>query len=445
MNLIKNMAAEIKKYPSVIAGLILIAFLVFLAAYALITIPYDEAIKLWRGGDNIWLESPRNARPAWFNYFYRDKKPETIIVRSEENVNKTTTKLAEGLYTSDIVFEFDYQYDDFPSELSLFLTSKAQTARPNVSITWHTPDGREYRMADLTLKPEESYRISQDTRLSRRLGGAVPEIGLFADPENPNKPLKGTYKLVIEGMLFEEGSSIEASFVSYGKVHGLAGTDHRRRDLTVALLWGAPVALAFGFLAAIGSTITTLILAACAVWYGGWVDSIIRRINEVVMILPTLPILIMVGMFYSRSIWVMLGCIIALGIFGSGIMTYRSMFLQVKESGYIEAAKAYGASNARIIFRYMIPKIIPVLIPQFVTMVPSYVFLEASLAVLGLGDPVLPTWGKLLNDAYENGALYTGHYYWVLQPAFLLIIAGLGFALLGFALDRIFNPKLRGL
>jgi peptide/nickel transport system permease protein len=141
----------------------------------------------------------------------------------------------------------------------------------------------------------------------------------------------------------------------------------------------------------------------------------------------------------------MLGCIIALGIFGSGIMTYRSMFLQVKESGYIEAAKAYGASNARIIFRYMIPKIIPVLIPQFVTMVPSYVFLEASLAVLGLGDPVLPTWGKLLNDAYENGALYTGHYYWVLQPAFLLIIAGLGFALLGFALDRIFNPKLRGL
>lgn len=445
MNLIKNMAAEIKKYPSVIAGLILIAFLVFLAAYALITIPYDEAIKLWRGGDNIWLESPRNARPVWFNYFYRDKKPETIIVRSEENVNKTTTKLAEGLYTSDIVFEFDYQYDDFPSELSLFLASKAQTARPNVSITWHTPDGREYRMADLTLKPEESYRISQDTRLSRRLGGAVPEIGLFADPENPNKPLKGTYKLVIEGMLFEEGSSIEASFVSYGKVHGLAGTDHRRRDLTVALLWGAPVALAFGFLAAIGSTITTLILAACAVWYGGWVDSIIRRINEVVMILPTLPILIMVGMFYSRSIWVMLGCIIALGIFGSGIMTYRSMFLQVKESGYIEAAKAYGASNARIIFRYMIPKIIPVLIPQFVTMVPSYVFLEASLAVLGLGDPVLPTWGKLLNDAYENGALYTGHYYWVLQPAFLLIIAGLGFALLGFALDRIFNPKLRGL
>ena len=77
----------------------------------------------------------------------------------------------------------------------------------------------------------------------------------------------------------------------------------------------------------------------------------------------------------------MLGCIIALGIFGSGITTYRSMFFQVKESGYIEAAKAYGASNARIIFRYMIPKIIPVLIPQFVTMVPSYVFLEASLGL----------------------------------------------------------------
>lgn len=445
MNFLKNMFEEIKHYPSAIAGIGLILLLIIFASFALITIPYDQAILLWRGGDNIWIESPKNARPAWFNYFSKTKRPETMVLRSEESVNQTTTMLAEGLYVSDVEFEFDFQYDDFPAELTLFLKSKSQSARPNVSISWHTPDGREIRMADMTLRPEDSYRISQDDRLIRRLGGVVPERGLFADPSDSSVPLKGTYRLVIEGMLFEEGSSFDASFVSYGKVHGLAGTDHRRRDLTVALMWGAPVALTFGFLAAVGSSLTTLVLAACAVWFGGWVDGVIRRINEVVMILPLLPILIMVGMFYSRSIWVMLGCIIALGIFGSGIMTYRSMFLQVKESGYIESARAYGAGNMRIIFRYMIPKIIPVLIPQFVTMIPSYVFLEASLAVLGLGDPVLPTWGKLLNDSYTNGALYTGHYYWVLQPAILLIITGLGFALLGFALNRIFNPRLRGL
>jgi peptide/nickel transport system permease protein len=84
-----------------------------------------------------------------------------------------------------------------------------------------------------------------------------------------------------------------------------------------------------------------------------------------------------------------------------------------------------------------------VLIPGLVSAIPDYVFLEASLAILGLGDPVLPTWGKVINDARMSGALYNQNYYWILQPAVLLMITGLGFALIGFALDRIFNPKLR--
>jgi peptide/nickel transport system permease protein len=67
--------------------------------------------------------------------------------------------------------------------------------------------------------------------------------------------------------------------------------------------------------------------------------------------------------------------------------------------------------------RYLIPRIIPLLVPGLVVLIPSYVFLEASLAVLGLGDPVLPTWGKLIDDANLKGALYNGYYYWVLEPA----------------------------
>jgi len=228
-------------------------------------------------------------------------------------------------------------------------------------------------------------------------------------------------------------------------VYGLAGTDHRRRDLMVALLWGTPIALAFGLLAALGTTITTMFIAAFGVWFGGIVDSIIQRITEVRLILPLLPILIMVGTFYSRSIWLMLGVVIVLSIFGSAIKTYRAIFLQVKESPYIEAARAYGAGSGRIINQYLVPRIIPLLIPQLVVLIPSYVFLEASLAVLGLGDPVLPTWGKIIDDAQSNGALYNGFYYWVLQPAALLMLTGLGFSMVGFALDRIFNPRLRGL
>lgn len=446
MSGLRNAFNEIKQYPSAVAGLIIIALLLAFAVYAIIAIPPSEAIRLWKGDGQIWQHTPRNAKPAWLNYFYKEKQPLTTKLSSRENSEiKSAVDLGGGIATQDFVFEFDYQYDGFPSEISLFLTSQFANSRPYATVTWITPDGREIKLADLTLRVSETYVISQDNNVARTLGAVRPEIGLFADPNDPNKVLKGTYKLVVEGYVFEEGSSIEAELVVYGKLHGLAGTDHRRRDIMVALLWGAPVALAFGLLAAVGSSLATMVLAAFGVWFGGLVDSSIRRINEIVMILPLLPILIMVGMFYSRSIWTMLGVTILLGIFGSSILSYRSMFLQVKASGYIDAARAYGASNFRIIFRYLIPKVIPVLIPGFVTQIPSYVFLEATLAVLGLGDPYLPTWGKLLNDAYSQGALFTGHYYWVLEPAVLLVITGLGFAMVGFALDRIFNPRLRGL
>lgn len=447
MSGLRNAFNEIRRYPSAVAGLVIIALLFVFAAYALIKIPPAEAIRLWKGEGQIWRQAPRNAKPAWLNYFYKEKQPLTTKVSSIDNPElKTAVDLGNGIATQDFVFEFDYQYDGFPSEISLFFISKFTSARPYATVKWVTPDGREIKLADLTVSSaDNAYVISQDSNVTRALGGVRPDRGLFADPNDPSKVLKGTYQLVVEGLVFEENSTMEAELVVYGKLHGLAGTDHRRRDIMVALMWGAPVALSFGLLAAVGSSLATMMLAAFGVWFGGLIDSLIRRINEIVMILPLLPILIMVGMFYSRSIWTMLGVTILLGIFGSSILSYRSMFLQVKASGYIDAARAYGASNFRIIFRYLIPKVIPVLIPGFVTQIPSYVFLEATLAVLGLGDPHLPTWGKLLNDAYSEGALFTGHYYWVLEPAVLLVITGLGFAMVGFALDRIFNPRLRGL
>jgi peptide/nickel transport system permease protein len=96
-----------------------------------------------------------------------------------------------------------------------------------------------------------------------------------------------------------------------------------------------------------------------------------------------------------------------------------------------------------MIFSYLLPRAMPILLPQFVMIIPTFVFLEATLAVLGLGDPVLPTWGKVINDAQANSAMYMGQYYWMVLPALLLMGIGLGFALVGFALDRVFNPRLR--
>jgi peptide/nickel transport system permease protein len=266
------------------------------------------------------------------------------------------------------------------------------------------------------------------------------------DPKDENSMAQqGTYILQFKGNLFEADSDIDAELVVYGDVYGIAGTDHQRRDISVALLWGTPVALVFGLLAAVGTSISTMVIAAIGTWYGGWVDAAIQRITEINLVLPVLPILIMIGTFYSRSIWLMLGVIILLSIFGGSIKSYRAIFLQVKQSAYIEAAQAYGASGPRLIIRYLVPRIIPTLIPGLVTLIPAFVFYEAALNVLGLGDPVLPTWGKVINNARVNGALYQGNYYWMLEPAIMLMFTGLGFSLLGFALDRIFNPRLRGM
>ncbi|MGD0707534.1 MAG: ABC transporter permease, partial [Anaerolineaceae bacterium] len=239
-------------------------------------------------------------------------------------------------------------------------------------------------------------------------------------------------------------SDYTAEVIFYGKLAGWAGTDNLRRDIGLALLWGTPIALLFGLLAAVGTSMAELIIAGISTWFGGWVDMLIQRVTEINLVLPFLPILIMIGTFYSRSLFVILGCVIILGIFGPGIKTFRAVFMQVKESPYIEAARSYGASSGRIIFSYMIPRLIPMLIPQFITLIPTYVFLEASLAVLGLGDPTLPTWGKLIDDSYNAGALFQGWYYWVLEPSVLLMITGLAFSAVGYALDRVFNPRLRG-
>jgi peptide/nickel transport system permease protein len=445
MKAIKKFFTDLAQYPSAIASLVIIILLLAISAYALIKIPYKDAIRLWRGGEDIWYATPKNVPPSWTNLFRRVKLPDTIHLSTVDGTATKTVKQTEKGSVINIDFKFDYPYDKFPQELTVFYKPKYTKQPPFVSNTWLTPDGRTIRMGNFAVSSDQSYRISQDNKLQVKLGGVPPQIGLLAAPNSkPPVPLKGSYTLNVSVVNFEKGADMEAEFVLYGEVYGIAGTDHLRRDLSVALLWGLPVALAFGLAAALGTTITTMVIAAVGVWFGGWVDDLIQRITEVNLVLPFLPILIMIGTFYSRSIWVILGVTILLSIFGAAIKTYRAIFLQIREAPYIEAARAYGASSRRIILNYLVPRIVPLLIPQLVTQIPAYVFLEASLAVLGLGDPVLPTWGKVIQDALYQGALFQGLYYWVLEPAFLLMVTGLAFAMLGFALDRIFNPRLRG-
>lgn len=442
-----NSWSEFRQYPSAIVGVIIVLLFILIAVYTVIAIPYSSALELWRGGESVVEGNPRNARPVWVNWFTQDDLPATTVLDSrEEGVAQIEyNTISDDIEEKIVTMEFDFQSDDFFPELTFFIEAEFEEKQPFLEIVWIQPDGAEIRAGEVTPSSREIFRPSQDDRVMRRLDTSTAEVGFFLTPgtlDNP-VPQKGTYTVRIIGLLFEEESDFEVKLVNYGAVHGIAGTDHLRRDISVALLWGTPIAMAFGLVAAIATTVANMSIAALSVWYGGWVDAIIQRVTDVNLILPGLPILILIGTLYSRSIWIILGVVIALGIFGGGIKTYRSIFLQTRELPYIEAAQAYGASSSRIIFRYLIPRVIPLMIPTLVTAVPAFVFTEASLAVLGLGDPVLPTWGKVIENARSEGALFNGYYYWMLEPALLMMLIGVGFALVGFALDRIFNPKLR--
>lgn len=440
---------ELRRYPSAILGIFIIGFLIGLAIYTVVAIPYSRAIDLWRAGPGTWDENPRNAWPAWLDFFTSKKLPRTIIadlrkaeVREQRSGDRKKVEL---------VLPVEFTYDDFPSEITLYLqvVGMAPGTRVRYSAEWENPLGQRVELGvNRSIRGSYSYFISQDPKIMAALG-APGEYALFSDvnlrlPAAQRTVLQGTYRLYLQAELPQE-AKLEGRLIVYGRIHGLAGTDHLRRDLTVALMWGAPVALAFGLLAAFGSVLSTFVLAGIGTWFGGWVDGLFQRLTEINMIIPMLPILIMIGQFYSRSLWLMLGVVIALSIFTGALKTYRAMFLQAKETPYIEAARAYGASDFRLIFRYLLPKMVPVILPSLIMLIPGYVFLEAALSVIGLGDPLLPTWGKIISDARTQQALYKGYYYWVIEPALLLMLTGFGFAMVGYALDRVFNPRLRTL
>ncbi len=434
---------EIMHYPTAVFGIAIIGVLICVAIVTAIAIPYSKAISLWRGDDKVWIRNPREVPPEWTNFFRQEKLPVSVKMNSRDNPStKTTTSISDETTNVSISFPFDYNYNSYPQDVLILFNTSFKVKNPFVILTWVTPDGREIRLKNFAVSDESYNLFSKDSDIVRRSGGGIPAETLFTKSgASPGEVLKGRYEVKVNGVLFEEGSQLDAELVVYGQVYGIAGTDLYRRDLSLILSWGLVVALGFGIIAAIGTTLSSLMLAAAGAWFGGWVDGLIQRISEIMMVLPILPTSIMIFILYSKSIWVILGVTIAMSIFGTSIKNYRAMFLQVIESPYIEAARSYGASGWRIIFQYMIPRVRHVLIPQLIILVPSYVFFESTLEFLGVSDPVTPTLGKLMVTTLESGIL-TKPAYLTLEPFALILLICLGFALLGFGLERFFNEKL---
>jgi peptide/nickel transport system permease protein len=422
--------------------------------------PYDQLGQLWNSSILTGKSYvPKLAQPIWVNWFRRDPLPPTIILDSRNGTALKTVQpyVSGGVGTITMDYVFNYPYGGYPQDLTLYFTNDYVSKLPFVSLTWITPDGREINFGNFSPVTNLPYHLSEDQSLRKNLskypnmqkwfvvGGYYPTPDfylLFSDPTQ-DKPvvLRGTYTLRINVITFEEGTNVDAEFVLMGKVSGWAGTDYMRRDLLVPLLWGMPFALALGLIGASVTTFLSMIVAAMAAWYGGWLDGLIQRLIEGIMILPVIAIGVIFYAYFNVGIWTFLGMIALLNVFGSPTKSFRAAFLQVKEAPFIEAARAAGASDMRIILHYMVPGIIPLLVPQLITLIPSYVFLEATLGLFGINS-LYPTWGKVIYDALWHGSAY-GSGFWVLEPIFLLLLTGLGFAMLGFALERILNPRLR--
>ncbi|MFN2303877.1 MAG: ABC transporter permease [Anaerolineales bacterium] len=412
----------------------------------MIFIPYDEAIRYWRGeGLNL---TPRLARPAWTNWFRREKWPESIYFDSINGTkgvlsNKEIVAINENMTDIRMTFDFEYTADVFPDDVSIFFDAQYDEKNPFVTINMIKPNGDEVEIESLSVSDDVAYYfVEEENKLTNKTGSTDIQQS-FGDPDTDYiRPLKGKYELQVLAIVFEDDSNVDIQGVIYGKVFGLFGSDSQRRDLTIAMLWGTPIALAFGVVGATLTTVTTILIAAISAWYGGWLDEILQRITEINITIPSLAMAVLVYILYSKSIIAILLTMILMNIFGNSLKEYRAMFLQFRESPYIEAAKSYGASNLRIIFRYLMPRILQVMVPQLVISVPGYVFLEATLAFLGVITPYIPTWGKVISQALNEGA-YWGHYFWILEPIILVLITGLAFAFVGYSLEQILNPRLR--
>lgn len=453
---LKGILKEVLSYKAGVSALIILALFGVLIIYTVIALPYDETIALWNSS-TAFLKNPRNAEPVWWNIFSRKRKPKNI----ELYIDVTGSNLTQegDIFRGEVKKDFVYDYDDFPTEINMFFNAKYKRTPPTVRLYLVRPDGDKIFLKEHTLRSQDdilylSNDFSLENRLDSHIRSKVTEPidfsitatrGLFMKYTNKLEVLKGNYSLLVEAELKNKEDSLTLDALFYGSVYGIAGTDHLRRPIHIALLWGAPLDLSFGLGASLSITIIHLIIATISGWFGGLTDALIQRFTEVYMVLPFLPIMIMISLFYKLSLWSLLVVVVLLSIFGFGIKTTRALVLQVKTLPYIESAQAYGASNWRIIFLYIIPKILPPVVPGLVASVPVYVFLEAVLSLFGVLDPTQPTWGRVIEDAFSNGALYKGYFYWVLIPSFLLILTAISFSLLGFVLDRIVNPKLKEL
>lgn len=435
-----------------IAGISILVILIFTSITVVVVTPVDT-FKEWN--DPVkWIAYPKVAIPVWINLFLSEKIPEHRILDTP-NINY---EISRDISVTSHQFGVNFDYDDFPNDF-IYEFSAKYSGTPLLQIDVIRPDGIQLRLLSSSMPYSNSNSIhserifSTDDIIKKNLNlqsnkflfsssNLSSEDIIFSKTEK-HEPLKGNYVFLIKMYNSNSENQIpESRLIIGGKAFGVMGTDELRRDLAVGLLWGTPLALFIGLVVAIASVLMGLLYGVYAGYRGKKTDEAMMRFNDVIYALPALPFLIILSVTISNSIFVMVGFLMLFGWVGIAKVA-RSMSLQIKIRGYVEAAKMMGQKDSKIVFRHILPQLLPYAFASIAISVPAAITTEAGLSFLGLGDPSFPTWGQILHDANTYGASARGLWWWIMPPGIMIAITGLAFVFIGNALDSIVNPKLK--
>jgi len=220
------------------------------------------------------------------------------------------------------------------------------------------------------------------------------------------------------------------------------GTDFIGRDLFSQLLVGARIAFLVGISAAFMSVFLGTAIGMIAGYAGRFTDTILMRLADIIMVMPSLLVLLMLSALFSKlSIWFIV-LFIALFRWPGVSRVIRAQTLSLKHRPFIEAAKVAGASHLRIIFRHIMPNVLPLSFLYMTFQVTSAIIIEAALAFLGFGDPSTVSWGMMLQWVWKTGHMFKAPY-WLLPPGICISLITLSFYMLGRAMDEVLDPRLR--
>lgn len=443
---------EFLKSKMGITGIAILSILVITSMIAIIAIPV-ETFQEWNNPGN-WISNPKAAIPIWVNIFMTEKIPEHKILKNPY-IQKISDNEVELLSHQ---FGLNFDYDDFPNDF-IYEFSSEYSGSPLLQLSVIRPDGIKLDLLSTSLpysnqKTIHSERIfSTDRAIKKNLllqsekfefsFQRLSAEDIIFSKIKTNEPLKGNYVFSVNLYGVNSENQIHKSeLIIGGKAFGIMGTDELRRDLAIGLLWGTPLALFIGLTVSIASVIAGLLYGVYAGYKGKKTDETMMRFNDVIYALPALPFLIILSVTISNSIFLMIGFLMIFGWVGIAKVA-RSMSLQIKTRGYVDAANMMGQKDSKIILKHIVPQLLPYAFASIAISVPAAITTEAGLSFLGLGDPSFPTWGQILHDANTFGAAARGIWWWIMPPGIMIAVTGLAFVFIGNALDAIVNPKLK--